>query len=55
MADTQFILFVFLPLLIFSDSMQMNFHLVKGSLPQTMLLATSGVYLGALLMGDQLT
>ena len=46
-------MFVFLPLLIFSDSMRMNIHLVKGSFVQTVLLATTGVYLGALIMGTK--
>ena len=45
------ILFVFLPILIFSDSMGMNWHKVKQSFIQSSLLATTGVVICAFLIG----
>ena len=45
------ILFIFLPILIFSDSMGMNWHKVKQSFLQSLLLATTGVVVCAFLIG----
>lgn len=50
-ADGQLILFIFLPILIFCDSMNMVFHEVKFSSGQAMLLAGPGVVLQTFLMG----
>ena len=40
--DPNLLLFMFLPALLFSDAMNLNYHHVKGALPSTLLLAGPG-------------
>lgn len=49
--DANLILYVFLPVLIFGEAMNLNWHHVQGALFQSFLLAGPGVIMGSILMG----
>lgn len=49
--DPHLMLYLFLPILIYGDSISLNWTQVKSALVQTMILAGPGVLIGAFLMG----
>lgn len=50
-ADPHLILYIFLPALVFGESMSLNSNMVANCLPQCLLLAGPGVLIGTLLTG----
>lgn len=48
--NAELLLFVFLPPLVFGESMNLNWHHVKGGLLQSIILAGPGVLVGAALV-----
>jgi len=50
-ADPHLILYIFLPVLIFGESMSLNANMVANCFPQCMLLAGPGVLMGTILTG----
>lgn len=49
--DSELMLYLFLPVLIFGDAMSLKWHHVKGGFLQSLLLAGPGVLMGAYIMG----
>lgn len=49
--NPELILFIFLPALLFGDSMSLNYHQLKSTIGASCILAGPGALFGALLMG----